>query len=526
MAKRVLGDRYELGEMIGTGGMADVYLADDKRLSRKVAVKILRSDLLRDPTFVTRFRKEAFSAAGLNHPGIVAVYDSGEEENKSGSKTPYIVMEFVSGHTLREVIQRGERLPLLRVIELARGILDALDYSHKKGIIHRDIKPGNIMITDSGDIKVMDFGIARALDESATMTSSWSIIGTAQYLAPEQATGSIADARSDLYALGCVIYELLAGRPPFTGDTPVAIAYQHVSAELIKPSQLVPELSEDIDTFLEVALAKNPDHRYQSATAMSNDLLKISQGQEITTQVPKLKMGRRKFILAGAALAVIALFGSLFIRGGDTTILTVPNVVGLTENEARDLLSKFTINIQRAPNQMIPRDRVATQLPVATSRVVQGTSITLTLSDGPGDTTIPVGIIGTSLAQARALLNSVGLLIARTIPIDSELAPGSVIKVSPEPGTTVPAGSSVILEIASGNVKVPNLIGASEIQAKTTLTQAGFMVRIVEASDPTQVLGIVLAQAPAAGEAKTLGSFVTITINIAGEPDEEDEFLP
>jgi serine/threonine-protein kinase len=237
-------------------------------------------------------------------------------------------------------------------------------------------------------------------------------------------------------------------------------------------------------------------------------------------------MGRRKFILAGAALAVIALFGSLFIRGGDTTILTVPNVVGLTENEARDLLSKFTINIQRAPNQMIPRDRVATQLPVATSRVVQGTSITLTLSDGPGDTTIPVGIIGTSLAQARALLNSVGLLIARTIPIDSELAPGSVIKVSPEPGTTVPAGSSVILEIASGNVKVPNLIGASEIQAKTTLTQAGFMVRIVEASDPTQVLGIVLAQAPAAGEAKTLGSFVTITINIAGEPDEEDEFLP
>jgi serine/threonine-protein kinase len=158
--------------------------------------------------------------------------------------------------------------------------------------------------------------------------------------------------------------------------------------------------------------------------------------------------------------------------------------------------------------------------------VVQGTSITLTLSDGPGDTTIPVGIIGTSLAQARALLNSVGLLIARTIPIDSELAPGSVIKVSPEPGTTVPAGSSVILEIASGNVKVPNLIGASEIQAKTTLTQAGFMVRIVEASDPTQVLGIVLAQAPAAGEAKTLGSFVTITINIAGEPDEEDEFLP
>ena len=202
MSKRILGGRYELGQMIGTGGMADVYLAHDKRLSREVAVKILRSELLRDSTFVSRFRKEALAAAGLNHPGIVAVYDSGEEENQGGSKTPYIVMERVNGQTLRELIQRGERLPISRVVELIRGILDALDYSHKKGIIHRDIKPGNIMITDSGDVKVMDFGIARALDESATMTNTWNVVGTAQYLAPEQATGSNADARSDLYAVG------------------------------------------------------------------------------------------------------------------------------------------------------------------------------------------------------------------------------------------------------------------------------------------------------------------------------------
>ena len=275
MNERLLGSRYEIGKMIGTGGMADVYLAKDKRLSRDVAVKVLRSELVRDATFVSRFRKEALSAAGLNHPGIVAVYDSGEEENSSGSRTPYIVMEYVSGQTLREIIQRGERMDLERVITITRGILEALDYSHKKGIIHRDIKPGNIMITDSGDVKVMDFGIARALDESATMTNTWNVVGTAQYLAPEQATGSSADARSDLYALGCVFYELVTGRPPFTGDTPVAIAYQHVSAELPKPSTLQPSLNKAVDDFLSVALAKNPDHRYQSAATMQKDLKRL-----------------------------------------------------------------------------------------------------------------------------------------------------------------------------------------------------------------------------------------------------------
>lgn len=527
MSKRLLGGRYEIGKMIGTGGMADVYLAKDKRLSRDVAVKVLRSELLRDSTFVARFRKEALSAAGLNHPGIVAVYDSGEEENSSGSRTPYIVMEYVSGQTLREIIQRGERLELDSAVRIIGGILDALDYSHKKGIIHRDIKPGNIMITDAGDVKVMDFGIARALDESATMTNTWNVIGTAQYLAPEQATGSSADARSDLYALGCVLYELLTGRPPFTGDTPVAIAYQHVSADLTKPSTLQPSLPETVDDFLAVALAKNPDHRYQSAASMQRDLTKLSRGEEITTQLPKTKPSRRTLVIA-SIVAVIALFaGSFLLRSSEPTLLTVPNVVGLTEGEARELLSEFTITVQRAPDQRIPRDRVATQLPVATSRVSSGSSITLTISDGAGDTTVPTEIIGKPLDEARALLAAVGLRVARTIPIDSELSPGSVISVNPTPGSTIPAGSAVVLEIASGNVKVPNLIGASEIQARTTLTQAGFMVRIVEAYDPSQPEGTVLAQAPAAGETRTLGSFVTVTINVIDEaPAPEGETTP
>lgn len=533
MAKRVLGGRYALGAMIGTGGMADVYIAEDKRLSRQVAVKILRSDLLRDSTFVARFRKEALAAAGLSHPGIVAVYDSGEEENANGSKTPYIVMEYVNGETLRDLMERvkseGKLFPTDQVVEITQGILEALDYSHKKGIIHRDIKPGNVMMTESGDIKVMDFGIARALDESATMTNTWNVVGTAQYLSPEQATGSNADARSDLYALGCLFYELVTGKPPFTGDTPVAIAYQHVSASLIKPSEINPELSGAIDDFTEIALAKNPDQRYQSAQAMSSDLRKLSRGESITTQLPRVggswfssKINRRKlFIGVGAALAILGLVGSLFLRGGEPRLVTVPNVVGLTESEARELLDGFTINIERAPNSRIPKDRVAIQLPVATSRVSEGSSINLTISDGAGDTTIPAEIIGKSLEEARAILNSVGILIARTIPVDSELSPGSVIRVSPTPGTTVPAGSNVILEIASGNVKVPNLIGASEIQARTTLSQAGFMVRIVEASDPNQPDGVVLAQAPEGGEAKTLGSFVTITINRVNNAPED-----
>ncbi|NCV44944.1 MAG: serine/threonine protein kinase, partial [Actinobacteria bacterium] len=255
--KRVLGDRYKLGQMIGTGGMADVYIADDQRLHREVAVKILRSDLARDPAFINRFNKEALAAAGLNHPGIVSVYDSGQEETPSGVM-PYIVMEYVEGHTLREILHSGDRLPFERAIEIVEGVLNALAYSHKNGLVHRDIKPGNIMITDTGEVKVMDFGIARALsDAGATLTSTWNIVGTAQYLSPEQATGGQADERSDLYSVGCLFYELVSGKPPFSGETPVAIAYQHVSAPLTPVTSIEPSLDPALNAFFEVALAKN-----------------------------------------------------------------------------------------------------------------------------------------------------------------------------------------------------------------------------------------------------------------------------
>ena len=514
--KRQLGGRYQLGPMIGTGGMADVYLAEDLRLHREVAIKILRSDLARDPAFVTRFNKEALAVAALNHPGIVAVYDSGQEKTTSGVM-PYIVMEYVEGKTLRELLHDGDRLLFDRAIEIVEGILNALSYSHKSGIVHRDIKPGNIMITESGAVKVMDFGIARALaDAGATLTSTWNIVGTAQYLSPEQATGGQADLRSDLYSVGCLFYELISGQPPFSGETPVAIAYQHVSAPLIPVTSLTTGLDPVIDSFFEVALAKSPENRYQNAASMLKDLKRLSRGERITAKIPTQRSvnPRRRLLIATSLVLLIGLGGFLAFRpSGPTEIVTLPNVVGLTESEARAQLANFTITIQRAPDPRIPKDRVASQLPLATVQVNKGSAVTLTLSDGPGDAIVPIDIIGKPLEEARAILASAGLRVSKTVAVASEEQPGIVLKVSPDAGSTVEAGSGVTLEIASGNVQVPNLVGKSEIEAKTLLTQAGFLVKTATAFDVNQPLGIVLAQAPAAGETKIIGSSVTITIN-------------
>ena len=424
MINSLLGDRYKLGEMIGTGGMADVYVAEDTRLARQVAVKVLRSDLARDPSFVARFRKEALAAAALNHPGIVAVYDSGEEP------APYIVMELISGHTLRELIHKGERVPLKRALEIGEGILAALEYSHQSGIVHRDIKPANIMITDNGDVKVMDFGIARALaDLGATLTSTWNVVGTAQYLSPEQALGEVADLRSDIYSTGCLLYEVLTGKPPFTGETPVSIAYQHVSGVLVTPSSIVPELPAGIDTLLTVALAKNPDDRYQSAGLMLDDLYKIKTGEVVTTKIAKPPVSRRK-VLIGAISTIAAgalLVAGVFLTRPDTdtsNLPQLPNVVGLTQAEAQALLGDYVVTITRAYDGRIPKDRVASQAPLATTRAQKGSGVVLVISDGPGNSEVPIDLVGMSLLDARSALTSVGLVVSSNFfPTSSNCLP-------------------------------------------------------------------------------------------------------
>ena len=506
---KLFGERYELGALIGAGGMSDVFVAKDLRLNREVAVKVLRSDLNREQTFVTRFRKEALAAAGLSHPGIVAVYDSGE------NPAPYIVMELLQGKTLRELIN-GPVDPKT-AIQITEGILQALAYSHANGIVHRDIKPGNIMITDQGDVKVMDFGIARALDDvSATMTATWNVVGTAQYLSPEQASGEVADARSDLYSVGVVLYEMLTGRPPFIGDTPVSIAFQHVSGELIPPSKINPTLDQQFDHFLSVVMAKDAANRYQDANAMLADLHRIRTGQTITTEIvrTKKKKNRTWQIVAGFLATVLVVVGGFALQDrSGVSGMEVPNVVGLSETDASAQLSAFKVVVNRAHDSKIPLDRVASQNPLATSRAKKGSVVTITISDGPGDVLVPMDLIGMTLTDARDALAAAGLTVAAIDAIPSDKSIGTVLGVDPVGGSTLTAGSGVTLQIANGNVAVPNLVGQSAIQARTTLTQAGFLMREIYSYDANQPIGTVLAQAPAPDTQLQIGSQITVTIN-------------
>src|SRR4051812_39906236 len=279
---RLLGGRYQVGELLGYGGMAEVHRGRDLRLGRDVAIKTLRTDLARDATFQLRFRREAQNAAALNHPAIVAVYDTGEERGPNGESLPYIVMEFVNGRTLKEALTAEGPLMPRRVLEVTADICTALEFSHRHGIIHRDIKPGNVMLTRTGQVKVMDFGIARALASGAsTMTQTSAVIGTAQYLSPEQARGEAGDARSDVYAAGCVLFELVCGHPPFVGDSPVSVAYQHVREEPRAPSDVNRDVPPDVDAIVLKALAKNPLNRYQSAQEMRADALRAVNGRPV-----------------------------------------------------------------------------------------------------------------------------------------------------------------------------------------------------------------------------------------------------
>ncbi|HEY8474728.1 MAG TPA: Stk1 family PASTA domain-containing Ser/Thr kinase [Natronosporangium sp.] len=542
-SERLLGGRYEVGELLGYGGMAEVHRGRDLRLGRDVAIKMLRTDLARDHTFQMRFRREAQNSAVLNHPGIAAVYDTGEEHAATGEPLPYIVMEYVNGRTLKDVLAAEGRLQPRRALEITADICAALEFSHRHGIIHRDVKPGNVMVTANGQVKVMDFGIARDLASGATtMTQTSAVIGTAQYLSPEQARGEAVDARSDVYATGCVLFELLVGHPPFVGDSPVSVAYQHVREDPRAPSELNPEVSRDVDAVVLKALAKNPANRYQSAAEMRADLLRAAAGRPVlATPVlsnaetallgqsgeparvgdPERRRASTWVLVALSVLGVLAvvalIVGLILSNQSDADLVAVPAVLELTEDQARAELEEAGLVPQQGEaiqSDECAEGRVAEQDPAPGTEVEPNSTVTYRLCAGPATVTIPNGLVGIPVEAATARLEELDLEV-ETEERDAAEDPGTVLEVDPPEGTTVPAGSTVTLYVSAGNLApVPDVVGETQVIAEDRLRQAGFEVDVQEADPPDDpdLVGTVASQNPGGGTEAPRGSTVTIRV--------------
>lgn len=560
---RLLSGRYQVGELLGYGGMAEVHRGRDLRLGRDVAIKMLRTDLARDAMFQARFRREAQNAASLNHPAIVAVYDTGEEVGPTGETIPFIVMEFVNGRTLKEVLAAEGRLMPRRALEICADICAALEFSHRHGIIHRDIKPGNVMLTVTGQVKVMDFGIARALASGATtMTQTSAVIGTAQYLSPEQARGEAVDARSDVYAAGCVLFELLCGHPPFVGDSPVSVAYQHVREEPPRPSDINRDVTPPIDAIVLKALAKNPLNRYQSAAEMRADLLRAAAGRPVmatpvlreedivgtaptvvqpvsgggTRPMPAAAVGDRRrrkisaWVIAGLSalgvLAVITLLAGLLLADKEKKpdLIAVPNVVGKPVQTAEQELKALGLN---ADPDMVKQsgcelDEVLGQDPRNGVQLRSGETVKLTVCAGEETVTVPTGLVGLSKEEAEQRLKAVDLQ-PEFEEVNHTAAKDEVVDVvSPKEGAEVPIGSKVTLKISRGNlVEVPDVSGMHPDRAERDLEDRGFqVVREEEVSD--QYVGSVIRQDPKGGTTVRKNSVVTIWVAVAPTPTETE----
>ncbi|WP_219466139.1 Stk1 family PASTA domain-containing Ser/Thr kinase [Nonomuraea rhizosphaerae] len=574
---RRLGGRYELDGVVGRGGMAEVYRARDIRLDRIVAIKTLRSDLARDHTFQARFRREAQSAASLNHPAVVAVYDTGEDVT-DGAPVPYIVMEYVDGRTLRDLLRADRRLLPERAVELVDGILRALDYSHRGGIVHRDIKPANVMITRNGDVKVMDFGIARAMaDSAATMTQTAQVIGTAQYLSPEQARGERVDARSDIYSTGCVLYELLTGQPPFTGDSPVAIAYQHVREEPIPPSQIDPEIPAWCDAIVLKAMAKDPAHRYQSAAEMRADIQRAMSGMPVDAQtmamtsnygagtrmmtaaqaaqgpatqgtraVPPYEYdegggrgGRRrasnggnKALKTAAWIIIPLLIIGAFIgvgyavlsgggSGGGEQQITIPSLATQNYKAAQSQLTALGLNSEVVQEFSTEADKntVIKTDPAEQTKVAKGATIKLVVSKGPEKIKVPEGLIGVTPAEANDILADLGLTGSTKTKVSGK-PQGKIIETDPKAGHDIEKGGTVTLYVPKALTAVPGVIGLTQSDATKMLKDAGFKVKAVEQpSDQPQ--GTVVQQNP--GEGTKLNANTTVTIVVSTGPEQQPQ---
>ncbi|MFE6282791.1 Stk1 family PASTA domain-containing Ser/Thr kinase [Streptomyces sp. NPDC057877] len=577
---RRLGGRYELGHVLGRGGMAEVYLAHDSRLGRTVAVKTLRADLARDPSFQARFRREAQSAASLNHPAIVAVYDTGEDYI-DGVSIPYIVMEYVDGSTLRELLHSGRKLLPERSMEMTIGILQGLEYAHRNGIVHRDIKPANVMLTRTGQVKVMDFGIARAMGDSGmTMTQTAAVIGTAQYLSPEQAKGEQVDARSDLYSTGCLLYELLTVRPPFVGDSPVAVAYQHVREEPQSPSVFDPEITPEMDAIVLKALVKDPNYRYQSADEMRADIEACLDGQPVaataamgavayggygddkpttalradsgaaTTMLPPMnpddggygyderpdrrrqKKSNTSTVLLVVA-AVLVLVGAILIGrwafgdkgvGNDKT--AVPNFVGLSQEDAQKQAENgdLTLEIAKKPCEEQKKGFVCDQDPVGGTTVDKNTVVNVTVSTGAPKVAVP-NVIDKDVDAATTILQDKGFKV-ETKTTESSQEPGTVLSQDPDPGTELEKSSTVTLEVAKEEAKetVPDVTGQTCEQALARMQENGLTGSCVdEATQDDNLNGKVIRTTPTANSSVDKGSSVTIFV---GKKEQKKTAVP
>jgi serine/threonine protein kinase/beta-lactam-binding protein with PASTA domain len=583
---RVLGNRYEVGDLLGRGGMAEVHLGRDTRLGRTVAIKLLRTDLARDPTFQARFRREAQSAAALNHPAIVAVYDTGEEsitEIAGGVVAlPYIVMEHIEGRTLRDILGEGRPLDVDLALDVTTGVLTALEYSHRIGIVHRDIKPANVMLTPSGDVKVMDFGIARALaDASSTMTQTQAVIGTAQYLSPEQARGEQVDTRSDLYSTGCLLFELLTGRPPFIADSPVAVAYQHVREQPPAPSDLADGIPEPVDRIVLHALLKDREERYQSAAEFRADVEAARAGRQVAahpvpvasmsdTSTQYLGMGgpgtramapvggtmlgdgagptspyddrysdydpryddkrnrKTPWIVAGVVVLVLALVAVLvqMLVNGDTggggEKVAVPAVVGKVQKLAEEEVTAAGLVPDVQLEQTENADeigKVISTSPNVGVEVAAKSTVVLKVGAGPDTVEVP-DVVGDKQKDAIEEIRAAGLELGEVqfeSPKDTSIEPGEVTRTDPEGGTTVAKDSRVVVYVASDEITLKDYSGDPIAQARRELTNLDLVVRTEFQEDADVRPGLVMNQNPEPGTKVRRGDTVTLTVSKAPE---------